>query len=165
MDIGRTIMQNYFPRHRLDAGTFGTMGVGSAFALAAALLHPKKKIVAVQGDSAFGFSAMEMETIGRYKLPITFIIINNGGIYQGMGDLPEDIDEALPTALSPDANYEMIATAFGGKGYLVRTPAELRPALDDAMKQKDCPTVVNVLIAPDGERKAQEFEWLTRSNL
>lgn len=164
MDIGRTIMKNYFPRHRLDAGSFGTMGVGAGFALAAAMVHPGKKIVAVQGDSAFGFSAMELETICRYKLPITFIVINNGGIYQGMDELPEDRYEAPPTALLPNARYEMIATAFGGKGYFVQHPQELKRALDDAMQQT-MPTVVNVMITPSAERKEQEFNWLTRSNL
>lgn len=164
MDIGRTIMPNFHPRHRLDAGTFGTMGVGLGFALAAAMVHPDKKIIAVQGDSAFGFSAMELETICRYKLPITFIVVNNGGIYQGVEELPDDMQEAPPTALMPNARYEMIVTAFGGKGYLVKTPSELRPALNDALTQT-VPTVINVIIEPTGERKAQEFEWLTRSNL
>ena len=117
-----------------------------------------------QGDSAFGFSAMEVETICRYKLPITFIVINNGGIYQGMEELPEDMQDAPPTALMPNARYDIIVTAFGGKGYYVRHPKELRAALDDAMAQT-VPTVVNVIITPSGERKAQEFEWLTRSNL
>ena len=103
-----------------------------------------------QGDSAFGFSAMEVETICRYKLPITFIVINNGGIYQGMEELPEDMQDAPPTALMPNARYDIIVTAFGGKGYYVR---------------HWMPTVVNVIITPSGERKAQEFKWLTRSNL
>lgn len=88
MDIGRTMLHNALPRHRLDAGTFGTMGVGPGFAIAAALHcrdnFPNKKVVCVEGDSAFGFSAMEIETMYRYKLPIVIIVVNNGGIYSGM---------------------------------------------------------------------------------
>lgn len=88
MDIGRTMLHNILPRHRLDAGTFGTMGVGPGFAIAAALYcrdHcPGKRVICVEGDSAFGFSGMEVETMFRYKLPIVIIIVNNGGIYSGL---------------------------------------------------------------------------------
>ena len=69
MDIGRTMMMNYLPRHRLDAGTFGTMGLGLGFAIATALyvkrFDPRSKVLCVEGDSAFGFSGMELETIAR----------------------------------------------------------------------------------------------------
>jgi 2-hydroxyacyl-CoA lyase 1 len=84
MDIGRTVIANHHPRSRLDAGTFGTMGVGLGFAIAAALVYPNRRVVCVEGDSAFGFSGLELETAVRYKLPITFIIINNNGIYGGL---------------------------------------------------------------------------------
>lgn len=87
MDIGRSMLHNILPRHRLDAGSFGTMGVGPGFAIAAALYCrdncPGKKIICVEGDSAFGFSGMEIETMFRYQLPIVIIIVNNGGIYGG----------------------------------------------------------------------------------
>lgn len=87
MDIGRTVLQNYLPRHRLDAGTFGTMGVGLGFAIAAALVakdrNPGQRVICVEGDSAFGFSGMEVETICRYNLPIVILVVNNNGIYQG----------------------------------------------------------------------------------
>ncbi|HQW52208.1 MAG TPA: thiamine pyrophosphate-binding protein, partial [Tepidiformaceae bacterium] len=68
MDIGRTLMPNFLPRHRLDAGSFGTMGVGLGQAIAAAVVHPEKKVFCVEGDSAFGFSGMEVETAARYGL-------------------------------------------------------------------------------------------------
>jgi 2-hydroxyacyl-CoA lyase 1 len=88
MDIGRTILLNRLPRHRLDAGTFGTMGVGPAFAIAAALYcrdhEPTKRVVCVEGDSAIGFSGMEIETMLRYQLPIIVVVVNNNGIYSGL---------------------------------------------------------------------------------
>lgn len=87
MDIGRTMLHNDLPRHRLDAGTFGTMGVGPGFAIAAALhcrdYCPGKRVVCVEGDSAFGFSGMEVETMFRYQLPIIILVVNNNGIYGG----------------------------------------------------------------------------------
>uniref|UniRef100_A0A0K0DHX9 2-hydroxyacyl-CoA lyase n=1 Tax=Angiostrongylus cantonensis TaxID=6313 RepID=A0A0K0DHX9_ANGCA len=96
MDIGRTMMPSVLPRRRLDAGTFGTMGVGQGYALAAALYcrdhSPATKVLVVQGDSAFGFSAMEIETIARYKLPVVTVVLNNSGIYRG---LPPDDMKAL----------------------------------------------------------------------
>ena len=88
MDIGRTILANRLPRHRLDAGTFGTMGVGPAFAIAAAMYcrdkEPNKRVICVEGDSAVGFSGMEIETMLRYNLPIIIVVVNNNGIYGGM---------------------------------------------------------------------------------
>eukprot|EP00164_Ancoracysta_twista_P002890 GFYU01003844.1.p1 GENE.GFYU01003844.1~~GFYU01003844.1.p1 ORF type:complete len:555 (-),score=74.72 GFYU01003844.1:1049-2713(-) len=164
MDIGRTLIPNFLPRHRLDAGTFGTMGVGFGFAIAAAVVHPEKKVIAVEGDSAFGFSAMEFEVAARYKLPIVFLIVNNGGIYQGTGtEGPENPFDNPVTALTYETRYEKMAAAFGGKGYYVKTPQELTAAFADAMKQS-MPTIVNVMIDAYGTRKAQEFDWLTRGS-
>ena len=83
MDIGRTQLPNRKPRHRLDAGSYGTMGVGMGFVIAAAVVHPDKPIISVSGDSAIGFSGMEMETVCRYKLPVKIVVFNNGGIGPG----------------------------------------------------------------------------------
>lgn len=88
MKIGATMLHNNLPRHRLDAGTWGAMGVGPGYAIAAALYcrdnHSEKRVICVEGDSAFGFSGMEVETMFRYRLPIVIIIVNNGGIYSGL---------------------------------------------------------------------------------
>lgn len=159
MDIGRTILDNSNPRHRLDAGTWGTMGVGMGFAIAAALLNPDKKVVAVEGDSAFGFSGMEIETACRYNIPITVVIINNNGISTGVESL-EGFDRTnIPFfAYLPQAHYEKIAEAFGGKGYFVTKPEEIAPAMNDALKQ-NCVTIVNILIDTSSKRKAQEFPF------
>ena len=90
MDIGRTILQNTQPKQRLDATTFGTMGIGFAFAIAAQIHDPKKKVVMVMGDSAFGFSAMELETAARYRMPLKVVIINNNGISIGVDEIDKD---------------------------------------------------------------------------
>jgi 2-hydroxyacyl-CoA lyase 1 len=160
MDIGRTVLPNFLPRHRLDAGSFGTMGVGLSFAIAAAAVHPDKRVVAVEGDSAFGFSGMEVEVACRYNMPITFIILNNNGISGG----PAVMDPSrppMPTSYVPQARYERVIEAFGGDGYFVETPDQLRPALDKAFAAGK-PSVVNIMINPSAQRKPQQFGWLTR---
>ena len=159
MDIGRTVLPNEHPRHRLDAGTFGTMGVGMGFAIAAAAVHPNKKVVAVEGDSAFGFSGMEVEVACRYRLPITFIILNNNGIGGG----PSQLDPARipPSAYVPNAHYERVIEAFGGKGYFATTPEELSKSLKEALHDP-MPNIVNVMLDPRAGRKPQTFGWLTR---
>ena len=105
MDIGRTVLPNFEPKHRLDAGSFGTMGVGLSFAIAAQAVHPDKSVVAVEGDSAFGFSGMEVEVACRYGMPITFIILNNNGISGGASKLDPN-RPPLPMQYVPQARYE-----------------------------------------------------------
>ena len=159
MDIGRTQMANRQPRHRLDAGTYGTMGIGLGFAIAAAVTNPDQPIVSVQGDSAFGFSGMEIETMVRYRLPVKMVVLNNGGIGGGVGPLKEG-RKVPPPILTYGARYEGMLTALGGKGLYVEDPADLRSALDEAMAF-DGPALVNVLIHPQAGRKPQQFGWLT----
>uniref|UniRef100_A0A5F9CS72 2-hydroxyacyl-CoA lyase n=1 Tax=Oryctolagus cuniculus TaxID=9986 RepID=A0A5F9CS72_RABIT len=177
MDIGRTVLQNYLPRHRLDAGTFGTMGVGLGFAIAAALVakdrNPGQRVICVEGDSAFGFSGMEVETICRYNLPIVILVVNNNGIYQGfdadtwkeMLEFQDATVRAPPMCLLPNSHYEQVMTAFGGKGYFVQTPEELQKSLKQALADTTKPCLINILIEPQSTRKAQDFHWLTRSNM
>ncbi|KAG0710042.1 2-hydroxyacyl-CoA lyase 1 [Chionoecetes opilio] len=177
MDIGRTLLQNKHPRHRLDAGTFGTMGVGLGYAIAAALWAqdsaPGKRIVCVEGDSAFGFSGMELETIYRYKLPIIIIIVNNNGIYGGLtdelfSDIREGIDPALatpPTSLLPQVHYERMAALFGDNGHFCTTVPQLQRVVRQALDDDSKPSLINVMINPMAQRKTQDFDWLTRSKL
>jgi len=159
MDIGRSSLPNFSPRHRLDAGTFGTMGVGLGFAIAAAAVHPEKKVVAVEGDSAFGFSGMEVEVMCRYRMPITIVVINNNGIGGGVAELKGD--RIPPSVYLPNARYDRVMEAFGGRGWYVERPDELGPALAAAIAEP-MPSLVNVMIHPRAQRKPQAFEWLTR---
>ena len=159
MDIGRQVLPNYLPRHRLDAGTFGTMGIGLPYAIAAQAVYPDKRVVAVEGDSAFGFTGMEVEVACRYNMPIVFIVINNNGISGGASELnPEFIP---PTSYVPNAHYEKVIEAFGGLGFYCETPDEMKSALEQAFASGK-PCVVNIMIDPRARRRAQEFGWLTR---
>ncbi|XP_053597969.1 2-hydroxyacyl-CoA lyase 1 isoform X2 [Microplitis demolitor] len=177
MDIGRTILLNSKPRHRLDAGTFGTMGVGLGFAIAAALYckdtEPDKRVICIEGDSAFGFSAMEIETMFRYKLPVIIIIINNNGIYGGVEkeafekiqSLGDPADVTPPFCLTAETHYENLMGLFGRKGYFCRSVDDIRSALTNALKEKESPSLINIIINPSADRKAQKFNWLTESKL
>uniref|UniRef100_A0A0N5B531 2-hydroxyacyl-CoA lyase n=1 Tax=Strongyloides papillosus TaxID=174720 RepID=A0A0N5B531_STREA len=178
MDIGRSMLPSFLPKRRLDAGSFGTMGVGLGYALAAGFYcrdhSPNTKVLVIQGDSAFGFSGMELETIKRYNLPITIIVLNNGGIYRGLttedwNDMESDNNEdrclTLPVlSLTPECRYDKMCEAFGGVGVLVRTVPEIEKELDKTNISKNV-TLINCIIANDSERKAQEHQWLTRSKI
>ena len=159
MDIGRTQLPNYLPRSRLDAGTYGTMGVGLGFVIAACVAHPDRPVVHVSGDSAIGFSGMEMETMCRYGMPAKIVVFNNGGIGPGMGDIPDDpMLKLRPNSLIWGARYDLMMQAFGGHGSYVEDPKDLRGALDEAMNFKG-PALVNVKLSLGSQRKAQEFKW------
>ena len=160
MDIGRTQMANLKPRHRLDAGSYGTMGIGLGFAVAAAVCNPGQRIVSVQGDSAFGFSGMEMETICRYNLPVVVVILNNNGIGGGLAELPTE-GPPPPNMYLPSARYEKIGEAFGAGSFYVEDPADLRAALDAAAALNG-PAIVHVRLDIHAGRKPQAHGWLTR---
>ncbi|KAJ4973253.1 hypothetical protein NE237_006427 [Protea cynaroides] len=152
MDVGRSVLVQTEPRTRLDAGTWGTMGVGLGYCIAAAVASPDRLVVAVEGDSGFGFSAMEVETLVRYQLPVVVIVFNNGGVYGGDRRNPEEItgpykDDPAPTSFVPGAAYHTLIEAFGGKGYLVGTPEELKSALAESFSARK-PAVINVTIDP-----------------
>jgi len=160
MDISRSVLMHENPRERIDAASFGTMGVGLGQAIAAQLVHPDRKVICVEGDSAFGFSGMEVETACRYGLPIVFVIINNNGIGFGFDALPDDRLQSPPSAYTVEAGYEKMIEGFGGKGYAVRTPDELGAALKQALEDS-MPSIVNVHIDPRARAKPQKHAWLT----
>ncbi|HVC63425.1 MAG TPA: thiamine pyrophosphate-binding protein [Acetobacteraceae bacterium] len=159
MDIGRTQLPNFLPRSRLDAGSYGTMGVGLGIVIAACVVHPDRPVVHVSGDSAIGFSGMEMETLCRYGMPAKIVVFNNGGIGPGMPEIPHNpMLNMRPNSLIWGARYDLMMAAFGGKGIYVEDPKDLRGALDEAMKF-DGPALVNVKLSQGSQRKAQEFRW------
>lgn len=144
LDLARNVIGMEVPRHRLDTGTWGVMGIGMGYAIAAAI-ETGNPVVAIEGDSAFGFSGMEVETICRYRLPVTVVILNNGGVYRG--DEAPHGDQPAPTVLSARAHHELLAEAFGGKGYHVTTPSELRAALAEAIGSR-APSLIDCELDP-----------------
>src|SRR6266571_649294 len=146
LDLARGIIDIYQPRKRLDVGTWGVMGIGMGFAIAAAI-ETGKPVLAVEGDSAFGFSGMEVETICRYQLPVCIVVFNNNGIYRGTDVNPTGGSDAATTVFVKDARYDKIAEAFGGVGAHVTTPDELSRAVNKAMDSGK-PTLINAVIDP-----------------
>ena len=146
LDLARGVIDMYQPRKRLDVGTWGVMGVGMGFAVAAAV-ETGKPVLAVEGDSAFGFCGMEVETICRYGLPVCIVVFNNNGIYRGTDVNPSGSSDPATTAFVKDARYDKIIEAFGGVGVHVTTPDELSRAVNKAIDSGK-PTLINAAIDP-----------------
>ncbi|WP_250251233.1 thiamine pyrophosphate-dependent enzyme, partial [Escherichia coli] len=146
LDNARNIIDMYKPRRRLDCGTWGVMGIGMGYAIGASVTSGSP-VVAIEGDSAFGFSGMEIETICRYNLPVTIVIFNNGGIYRGDGIDLSGAGAPSPTDLLHHARYDKLMDAFRGVGYNVTTTDELRHALTTGIQSRK-PTIINVVIDP-----------------
>ena len=146
LDLARGVIDMYQPRKRLDVGTWGVMGIGMGFAVAAAI-ETGKPVLAIEGDSAFGFSGMEVETICRYNLPVCIVVFNNNGIYRGTEVNPTGGSDAATTVFVKDARYDKMMEAFGGVGVHVTTPDELSRAVNQAM-DSGRPTLVNAVIDP-----------------
>jgi oxalyl-CoA decarboxylase len=146
LDLARGVIDMYQPRKRLDVGTWGVMGIGMGFSIAAAI-ETGKPVLAVVGDSAFGFSGMEVETICRYDLPVCVVVFNNNGIYRGVDVNPGGGTDPATTAFVKDARYDRMMEAFGGVGANATTPDELKRAVEAAMDSGK-PTLVNAVIDP-----------------
>jgi oxalyl-CoA decarboxylase len=145
LDLARGIVDMYQPRKRLDVGTWGVMGIGMGYAVGAAI-ETGKPVLAVEGDSAFGFSGMEVETICRYKLPVCIVIFNNDGIYRGT-DLNSASSDPATTVFVKGSRYDKMIEAFGGVGVNATTPDELKRAVNAAMDSGK-PTLINAVIDP-----------------
>ena len=144
LDFTRSIVDMYKPRKRLDVGTWGIMGIGMGFAVAGAVVSGQQ-VIAIEGDSAFGFSGMEVETICRYNLPICVVVFNNNGVYRGTDVNPSGSPDVAPTVFVKGARYDKLMEAFGGQGVHATTPAELRTAMQEAIRSKK-PTLINAVI-------------------
>jgi len=144
LDLARSIINMSKPRKRLDVGTWGVMGVGMGSAIAAAV-ETGNPVLAIEGDSAFGFSGMEVETICRYNLPVCIVIFNNNGIYRGTDVNTSGGSDVATTVFVKDARYDQMMEAFGGAGAYVTSPDELRRAVNEAM-DSGRPTLVNAVI-------------------
>ena len=143
LDFTRSIVDMVKPRKRIDVGTWGIMGVGMGYCVAAAVVT-KEQVIAIEGDSAFGFSGMEVETLCRYNLPVCVVVMNNNGVYKGTDVNPRGGD-AAPTVFVKGARYDKLIEAFGGVGVHATTPAELRTAMEEAMRSRK-PTLINAVI-------------------
>lgn len=163
LDDTRDAIDMSLPRHRIDCATWAIMGMGMGSAIGAAVATGKQ-VVAIEGDSAFGFSGMDFSTICRFNLPVTVCIFNNGGIYNGIGvNLSNDGDPA-PTTLDVKARYDKLAEAFDAQNYYVTTPAEFATALTEAIASKK-PCLIDVQLAADSGKESGHIGYLNPSPL
>src|SRR6266704_1917948 len=144
LDFTRSIVDMYKPRKRLDVGTWGVMGIGMGFSVAAAVVSGLP-VIAIEGDSAFGFSGMEVETLCRYNLPVCVVVFNNNGVYRGTDVNPAGGPDVAPTVFVKGARYDKLIEAFGGVGVHATTPGELRKAMEEAIGSRK-PTLINAVI-------------------
>ena len=144
LDFTRSIVDMVKPRKRLDVGTWGIMGIGMGFSVAAAVVSGQP-VIAIEGDSAFGFSGMEVETICRYNLPVCVVVFNNNGVYGGTDANPTGGPDVAPTVFVKGARYDKMMEAFGGVGVHATTPAGLKKAMEEAIGSKK-PTLINAVI-------------------
>ncbi len=161
LDFTRSIVDMYKPRKRIDVGTWGIMGVGMGYSVAAAVVTGQQ-VIAVEGDSAFGFSGMETETICRYNLPVCIVIMNNNGVYRGDEKNPTGGSDPSPLVFVKDARYDRMMEAWGGVGAHVRTPDELRRAMAEAIRSRR-PTLINAVIDEGGGTESGRITSLNPS--
>jgi len=161
LDFTRSIVDMYKPRKRIDVGTWGIMGVGMGYSIAAAVVTGEQ-VIAVEGDSAFGFSGMETETICRYNLPVCIVIMNNNGVYRGDEKNPTGGTDPSPLVFVKDARYDKMMEAWGGVGAHVKTPDELRAAMVEAIRSRR-PTLINAVIDEGGGTESGRITSLNPS--
>lgn len=151
------------PRHRIDCATWAIMGMGMGSAVGAAVATGKS-VVAIEGDSAFGFSGMDFSTICRFKLPVTVVIFNNGGIYNGIGVNMAGTSDPAPTTLNIKARYDKLGDCFGAKSYYVTSTGELATALKEAIASK-APAIIDVQLAADSGKESGHIGYLNPAAL
>ena len=163
LDDTRDTIDMALPRHRIDCASWSIMGMGIGSTIGAAVATGKS-VVAIEGDSAFGFSGMDFSTICRYNLPCTVVIFNNGGIYNGIGVDPSGDGQPAPTTLDINARYDKFGDAFGATTYYVTTPDELSKALSEAIASKK-PCLIDVQLAADSGKESGHIGYLNPTPL
>lgn len=163
LDDTRDAVSMSLPRHRVDCATWAIMGMGMGSAIGAAVATGKS-VVAVEGDSAFGFSGMDFSTICRFSLPVTVVIFNNGGIYNGVGVPLDNTSDPAPTTLDIHARYDKLGDAFGAQTYYVQTPDELQKALTESIASKK-PCLIDIQLAADSGAESGHIGYLNPAPL
>ena len=159
MDISRQVIPVWNPRQRVDAGVAGCVGVGVPFSIAAKAVYPDKPVICLQGDWAFGFNGMDIETAVRFKMPIVWVVFQNANIDKWVRQYVDGEED--PNDFKPAMRFDLMMEAFGGHGEYVEKPDEIRPALERAFNSGKA-ALVNVIMDPGASRRPQQFAWLAR---
>ncbi len=134
----------------IDPGPFGCLGSGPAYAMAAKLARPDRQVLLLSGDGAFGFSAMEFDSLVRHKVPVVCVVGNNGIWALEKHPMQSMLGTSIAADLAPRTRYDKVVEALGGYGELVERPEDIRPALDRAFKS-GVPACINVICDPAAE--------------
>ena len=134
----------------IDPGPFGCLGSGPAYAMAAKLARPDRQVLLLSGDGAFGFSAMEFDTMARHRIPVVCVVGNNGIWALEKHPMQNMLGTSIAADLAPRTRYDRVVEALGGYGELVERPDDIRPALDRAFKA-GVPACINVICDPAAE--------------
>jgi thiamine pyrophosphate-dependent acetolactate synthase large subunit-like protein len=159
MDISRQVIDIWNPRHRIDAGIAGCVGTGVPFSLAAKVVYPDKPVVCLQGDWAFGFNGMDIETAARFDLAVVWVVFQNANIDKWVRTYVDGAED--PNDFKPDVRFDLMMEALGGHGEYVENPDDLRPALERSFNSGKA-SLVNVIMNPGAGRREQQFAWLAR---
>ena len=159
MDISRQVIPIHNPRGRIDAGVAGCVGTGVPFAIAAKVVHPDKPVVCLQGDWAFGFNGMDIETAARFGLNVVWVVFQNANIDKWVRTYVDGVED--PNDFKPSVRFDQMMVALGGHGEYVEKPDDIQPALDRAFKSGKA-ALVNIIMDPGASRRPQEFAWLAR---
>jgi len=163
LDDTRDAVDMALPRHRIDCATWAIMGMGMGSTVGAAVATGKQ-VVAIEGDSAFGFSGMDFSTACRFGLPVTVVVFNNGGIYNGVGVPLDKTTDPAPTTLDINARYDKLGEAFGAQAYYVQTPDELKKAFEESIASKK-PCLINVQLGADSGKESGHIGYLNPATL
>ena len=134
----------------IDPGPFGCLGSGPGYAMAAKLAHPERQVVLLEGDGAFGFSAMEFDTMVRHRIPVVCVVGNNGIWALEKHPMLSMLGVSIAADLGPRTRYDKVVEALGGHGELVDRPDQIRPALERAFAS-GLPACINVICDPGAE--------------
>src|SRR5438128_8725891 len=143
LDFTRSIVDMYKPRKRIDVGTWGIMGIGMGYCVAAAVTT-REPVIAIEGDSALVFAGMVVERLFRYHLRVCVAQMDHNGVYRGT-DVDSNGRDPAPTVFVKGARYDKLIEAFGGVGVHATTPAALRSAMEEALRSRK-PTLINAVI-------------------
>lgn len=147
LNFARQSIPTFVPRHRLNSGTFGTMGVGLPFGLGAKVASPDKQVVVLHGDGSFGINGLELDTAVRHRIPVLVVISLNGG-------WTADPEGNKPGRDLGYTRFDLIARDLGCHGEFVEKPEDIRPALERAAAAVAAGQTALVNVVTDSKARA-----------
>jgi acetolactate synthase-1/2/3 large subunit len=130
----------------LDPGSFGCIGVGVPYGIAASLAFPDRPVVVATGDGAFGFNAIEVDTAVRHNAPVLIVVANNGAWQIEVHDQTVTHGKVVGTRLQ-FSDHAAMARAFGMHAERVETEEQLKPAIERALANR--PALLDVVVTPE----------------